>query len=308
MSAKPTYETQRIDHLGIVAGICQEISLIEKIDVQVKANDRKVSCGRCTQAMILNALGFVGRALYLMPDYLHNKPIDLLIDPDLTAEDFNDDTLGRCLDDLYTVGVTEVFYQIASHALHVYGIHSRFVHLDSSSFHLHGAYDSDEPEREAISITYGYSKDHRPDLKQVVLQLITHHKSALPIWLEVLSGNSNGKKTFKDTIKAYCKQFSAQEQAYVVMDSAGYTEDTLKEAKDLFWVTRVPETLFLAKQLVQETQFDEMVELESGYWGKEVTREYAGVQQRWLVVFSQAAQNRESKTLEKAQAKELEKA
>lgn len=308
MSAKPTYGTQRIDHYGIVAGVRHEISLIEKIDAQVKTSNRKVSCGEGTQAMILNALGFVGRALYLMPDYLHNKPVDLLIDPDLTADDFNDDTLGRCLDDLYTVGVMEVFFQVPSHALQVYGIRSRLVHLDSSSFHLHGAYDPGEPEREAISITYGYSKDHRPDLKQVVLQLITHHRSALPIWLEVLSGNSNDKKTFKDTIKAYCRQLSSQEQAYVVMDSAGYTEDTLKEAKDIFWVMRVTETLAQAKQLVKGTQFDEMVELEPGYWAKEVIREYAGIQQRWLVVFSQAAQSRELKTLEKAQTKELEKA
>jgi transposase len=308
MSAKTTYETQRIDHLGIVAGICQEISLIEKIDAQVKASERKVSCGRGTQAMILNALGFVGRALYLMPDYLHNKPVDLLIDPDLTAEDFNDDTLGRCLDDLYEAGVTEVFYQVASHALQVYGIHSRFVHLDSSSFHLHGAYAVDEPEREAVSVTYGYSKDHRPDLKQVVLQLITHHKSALPTWLEVLSGNSNDKKTFKDTLKAYYKQLNTQEKPYIVMDSAGYTEDTLKEARDILWVTRVPETLAQAKQLVTDTQAAELAELEPGYSGKEVEREYAGIQQRWLVVFSQAAQSRELKTLEKAQARELEKA
>jgi len=308
MSAKPTYETQRIDHLGIVAGICKEISLIGVIDALVKTSDRKVSCGKGTQAIILNALGFVGRALYLMPDYLHNKPVDLLIDPDLTADDFNDDTLGRCLDDLYAAGVTEVFYQVASQALQVYGIRSRFVHLDSSSFHLHGAYDADEPEREAISVTYGYSKDHRPDLKQVVLQLITHHKSALPVWLEVLSGNSNDKKTFKATIKAYCKQLSAEEQAYMVMDSAGFSEDTLKEAQDIFWVMRVPETLAQAKKLVKETLAEEMVELESGYSGKEVTCEYAGIKQRWLVVFSLAAQVRELKTLEKAQAIELEKA
>jgi transposase len=308
MSAKPTYETQRIDHLGIVAGICGEISLIEKIDAQVKSSERKVSCGKGTQAIILNALGFVGRALYLMPDYLHNKPVDLLIDPDLTAEDFNDDTLGRCLDDLYAAGVTEVFYQIASHALQVYGIRSRFVHLDSSSFHLHGAYDPDEPEREAVSVTYGYSKDHRPDLKQVVLQLITHHKSALPVWLEVLSGNSSDKKTFKATIKAYCKQLRADEQAYVVMDSAGFSEDTLKAAQDILWVMRVPETLAQAKKLVKETPAEEMAELEPRYWGKEVVCEYAGIQQRWLVVFSQAAQGRELKTLGKAQAKEVEKA
>jgi transposase len=304
MSAKPTYETQRIDHLGIVAGVCQEIGLIEQIDAQVKTSGRKVSCGRGTQALVLNALGFVGRALYLMPDYLDNKPVDLLIDPALTAEDFNDDTLGRCLDDLYAAGVTEVFYQVASHALEVYGLRPNFVHLDSSSFHLHGAYDPEEPEREAISVTYGYSKDHRPDLKQVVLQLITSHKSSLPIWLEVLSGNSNDKKTFKATLKAYYQQVSAAEKPYLVMDSAGFSEATVQEAKGGRWLMRVPETLAQAKKLAKETPLEEMQELEPGYRGKEVVYEYGGVPQRWLVIFSEAAQKRESKTLEKSRAKE----
>jgi transposase len=306
MSAEPAYETQRIDHLGIVSGVCQEISLIEQIDAQVKTSERRVSCGKGTQALVLNALGFVGRALYLMPDYMHNKPVDLLIDPDLTAADFNDDSLDRCLDDLYEAGVTEVFYKVAAHALQVYGLQSKFVHLDSSSFHLHGAYDREEPEREAISVTYGYSKDHRPDLKQVVVQLITSHKSALPVWFEALSGNSNDKKTFKATVKAYCQQLNRSEQPYLVMDSAGFSEATLKEAQDVHWLMRVPETLAQAKRLVQETQTSEMSELEPGYQGKETECEYAGIQQRWLTVFSEAAQTRELKTLEKAQAKERE--
>lgn len=308
MSAEQTYETQRMDHLGIVSGVCREIALIEQIDASVKTSQRKVSCGRGTQALILNALGFVGRALYLMPDYLHNKPVDLLISPDLTAEDFNDDTLGRCLEDLYAAGVTEVFYKVAAHALQVYGIPSHFVHLDSSSFHLHGAYDRQEPEREAISITYGYSKDHRPDLKQVVMQLITTHRSALPVWLEVLSGNSNDRQTFAASVKAYRQQLKEGEAAYLVMDSAGYSKETLKEAEGVGWLMRVPETLAQARQLVRETDFAEMIELEPGYWGKEVACEYAGIRQRWLVVFSQAASERELKTLEKAQAKEWEKA
>jgi len=307
MSAKPTYETQRIDHLGIVAGVCQEIGLIEQIDQQVKSNGRKVSCGQATQAMILNALGFVGRAMYLMPDYLSNKPVDLLVDQSLTAEDFNDDTLGRSLDDLYEAGVTEVFYQVAAQALQVSGIRSDFVHLDSSSFHLHGAYDVDEPDREAISITYGYSKEHRPDLKQVVLQLITHHKSALPVWLEVLSGNSNDKKTFKATVQAYTQQLGASEQPYMVMDSAGYTADNLHEMGAMRWLMRVPETLAHAKQLVKEMAAEEMYDLAAGYQGQEVVCEYAGITQRWLVISSQAARNRALKTLEKAQARELKK-
>lgn len=72
--------------------------------------------------MILNGLGFVGRALYLTPDYFGNKPVDFLIEPELSAADFNDDTLARCLDDLYEAGVTEVFYKVVAHAMQVHGI------------------------------------------------------------------------------------------------------------------------------------------------------------------------------------------
>jgi hypothetical protein len=67
LNAKLVYETQRLDHLWIVAGISQEISLIEKIDTQVNSV-RKVNYGKSTQAIILNVLDFVGQTLYLMPD------------------------------------------------------------------------------------------------------------------------------------------------------------------------------------------------------------------------------------------------
>jgi transposase len=66
----------------------------------------------------------------------------------------------------------------------------------------------------------------------------------------------------------------AEEQVYMVMDSAGFSEDTLKEAQDIFWVMAVPETLAQAKKLVTETPADEMLELEAGYAGKNVSCEY----------------------------------
>ncbi len=92
------YDTKRLDHLGIVAGICHEIGLVKTIDEMLPTpSGRKVSCGQATLAMALNGLGFTGRALYLMPEYMENKPVDLLIDEELAASDFNDDTLGRAL-------------------------------------------------------------------------------------------------------------------------------------------------------------------------------------------------------------------
>jgi transposase len=304
MNAEARYETQRIDHLGIVAGICREIGLIEEIDRQVAPNEQKVSVGQGIQAMVLNALGFSSRALYLMPNYLHNKPVDLLIGRGLVADDFNDDSLGRSLEALYDRGVTEVFAQVAARALHVYGIEHCFVHVDSSSFHLHGQYEIEEPNTEAITITEGYSRDHRPDLKQVVVQLITSQKSALPVWLEVLSGNSNDKESFPVSVEAYNRQLGERETPYYVMDSAGYAANNLKTLRGMLWLMRVPETLAEAKRLVRESEKAAMQFLTEGYWGKEVTLTYGEIEQRWLVVFSRAAYDRELHTLIKNQEKE----
>ncbi len=74
--AQYRFETKRIEHLGIVAGICHEIGLIEQINQAAGASERKVSCGAAVQAMVLNALGFTSRALYLVPQYMANKPVD----------------------------------------------------------------------------------------------------------------------------------------------------------------------------------------------------------------------------------------
>jgi transposase len=93
--------TERLDHLGIVAGVCREIGLIEEIDRIVGPTERKVSVGQATQAMVLNALGFVGRALYLTPEFFANKPVELLIGEGITAADLNDDSLGRALDEAF---------------------------------------------------------------------------------------------------------------------------------------------------------------------------------------------------------------
>lgn len=307
MSEEQIYETKRMDHHGIVAGICHEVGLVEKIDQIVGRGERKVSCGEATLAMVLNGLGFSSRALYMMPDFLRNKPVDLLINPNLTAEDFNDDTLGRTLDDLYEQGVTEVFAGVSVRAMQTYGIETKFRHLDSSSMHLHGEYVGTDTEAEAITITHGYSRDHRPDLKQVIVQLITMESSRLPVWLEVLSGNSSDKSTFVPSIKAYCKQLAKEEQPYFVMDSAGYSKENLKGLGKTGWLTRVPETLSEAKRMVRETDQGSMDALREGYFGRETEVVYGGIKQRWLVVFSEAAYQRELKTLDRARAREMKK-
>jgi len=56
MESGQRFETHRLDHLGIMVRISQEIRLIEIVDQQVGLVERKISCGQAVQAMILNAL------------------------------------------------------------------------------------------------------------------------------------------------------------------------------------------------------------------------------------------------------------
>lgn len=304
------YDTKRLDHLGIVAGICHEIELVKTINEMLPTRAyRKVSCGTATLAMILNGLGFTGRALYLMPEYMENKPVKLLTGEDLEASDFNDDTLGRALDELYQAGITELFAQIAQNAIATYNLDVAFAHTDTSSFSLTGEYESEVAQeavqvRGAVKITHGYSKDHRPDLKQVVVTLVTSQKGRIPLWLEALDGNSSDKHSFKDTVDAYCRHLAEGEAPWFVMDSAAYTADNIENwGTEKKWLTRVPETIAETKTALQSVETEEMRKLDNGYAIHPATSQYGGVQQRWLIVYSEQAEQRELKRLNKQVAR-----
>lgn len=303
-------ETQRLDHLGIVAGVCREIKLIQQIDRKVGATDRKVSVGEAVQAMVLNALGFTSRALYLTPAYFANKPVALLIREGLTAEDFNDDSLGRALDRLYETGITEVFTSVASHALDIMGISQRFYHLDTTTFSLQGAYEIPSEDPKAVMITHGYSKDHRPDLKQIVVSLICSYQSTIPLWLEALSGNNSDKTSFPKTIKAYVEQLQGKEKPYFIADSALYCATNLRlmELSNVFWISRVPETVADVVKCYARWEEDKMqASNQPGYYFQEISSEYGGVSQRWLVVFSELAYLKEEANFRKQLQKERER-
>ena len=91
---KSKHEGKLIQHLGIISGICNECRLTDLIDRNIEQKRRKVSVGQAVQAMILNALGFTGRALYLTPRFYKNRPVDILVGKGLQARDLNDCSLG----------------------------------------------------------------------------------------------------------------------------------------------------------------------------------------------------------------------
>jgi transposase len=218
---------ERLDHLGVVAGVCREIGLAAQLDALAGPNQQQVSVGTATVAMILNGLGFSNRRLYLVSQFFATKPVEHLLDRGITAEMLHDDCLGRTLDWLHAHDPTALFAGIARQARQRFGIAARQVHVDTTSFAVTGEYEPDL-DAHAIAVTYGYSRDHRADLKQWMLALATTRQGDVPLFCQALDGNASDKVSLLAAVEALAEQLrlSEAETPIFVADSGLYSADT----------------------------------------------------------------------------------
>ena len=155
MERQRPYRSQVLDHLGLIAGMYDELGVGEVIDQATQQNPemRIVTAGHAVKAMVLNGLGFVNQPLYLVPHFFQNKPTSRLLGAAIAPEHLNDDALGRALDTLYATGVTELYSLIAATAAQRLGLAPTFAHLDSTSFHVDGRYTYCIPSFDPCCIT-----------------------------------------------------------------------------------------------------------------------------------------------------------
>src|SRR5271165_2948969 len=239
---------ERLDHMGIVAGVCQEIGLAAYVDELAGPTEQQVSVGTATVAMILNGLGFSNRRLYLVSQFFATKPVKHLLGAGITADLLHDDCLGRALDWLYAHDPTTLFAGIARQARQRFGVAARQVHVDTTSFSVSGEYaaeDEGEEEEDAqvVAVTYGYSRDHREDLKQWMLALATTEE-AIPVFLRPLDGNASDQRELAQTIESLVTHLreAGEEGGIYVADGGVYSAANMRHfaQSGVRWISRVP--------------------------------------------------------------------
>ena len=304
--------TKSLEHHGLVAGFCKEINLANIIDQALGTSEyRQVSFGHLFVAMMINGLGFTGRTLHMYSEYFSDKPLDRLIAPGIKPEHINDDALGRCLDALYGYGVSPLYQNIGEAVVNYLDLPCHSVHLDSTSFHYDGVEKLSDAEDDIhpIHITKGYSRDHRPDLNQVVLNLICENQSGIPVYMKPASGNINDMEGFKAIVKSHIASLkAAQSCRYLVADAALYVKETIIELSELnqLFITRVPQKLSETKALINQAQTLHFEEIGNGYSGAWHQSSYGGVAQKWLLVHSEQARKRETYSLTKRMLKKAD--
>jgi transposase len=301
-------QVERLDHFGLIMSVIKDLRFMEMIDARLVPDEQEaLTPGEAVAGMILNGLGFSNRPLSLTPQFFANKPLDLLFHEGVHADLFNRFKLGRTLDEVYGYGCDLLFSELALAICKQEGIDPRFNHLDTTSFSLSGEYVPERDEQ-AITITHGYSKDHRPDLKQAVLELIVSQDGGVPFVSKSWDGNASDTQIFQERAAALMATFQCSPTPrYLVADSKLYNEDNAANLKELGFITRIPNTLKLVSHVITQA-------LRGDTWQylHDITRYHRielchyGMAQRWLVVSSQAALERAEASVNKAQQREAE--
>lgn len=299
-------QVQDLDHLGIVAGIVDQMGLVKLVDQALGTHPQQiVSPGQAVKAMIVNGLGFVSAPLYLYEGFFTGKATAHLLGKNIEADHLNDDRLGRTLDKVSEYGSSALFTLIAMNAYRVFELSVRRYHLDTSSFSVHGTYEGEAIG--SIEITHGYSKAHRPDLKQFIVELICANDAEVPLAFDIASGNQSDKAVFAERLRRFAQQWDID--GMLVADSALYSAENLEQLGPLRWITRVPLSVGAAQLLL--SQLDSQIftgTQRKGYRLTQCCSDYGGVRQRWVVVESEAGRQRDLKQLDKRLSKQADTA
>jgi transposase len=169
----------------------------------------------------------------------------LLLGKAVPSEACTDDTVGRVLDRLYDFGTIRLFTTCAVRAAARFGLERRYVHFETTSRSVWGDDEFGEAQDVPFQLTYGYSKDKRPDLQQFVLSPRCVDR-AVPMWGTPEDGNASDKTlntTLVSEIAPLLARDGVQPGAYIsIADAALVSEDTLAALRNTLFITRLPAT------------------------------------------------------------------
>jgi len=302
--------------LPIVSAYARTLGVIEEID-RLCGPKPGVSYGRVVLALILDALS--GRTpLFRLPQAFAKLDTGLLLGEETPAEKLNDDAVGRVLDRIFEVGPSKILTAVAVRAVKLFELDTSHVHHDTTSRTVYGDYDlyGEEAPAQPFVITFGFSKDHRPDLKQLVHSLLCVD-SGIPIYSKCEDGNESDKMINRNLIPKMVERMRelGQGNFLYVADSALVTPDNLKMMDDwdhgFRFVSRLPlsykECGSAIAGAVREDAWQDLGSLSdepitpkrkpAHYHGFETVVDLYGLWHRALVVHSDAHDERRRKRL-----------
>src|ERR671922_1168667 len=217
-----------VAHLPLVLGVVRKLNVAALIDTFCPPHPAHVlSCGRGMEALLLAILDG-HHARYKVGARLEERGMLPLLQDGLGRASLNDYRLGQMLEALFAAQLNRVFGAIALNALAVYAIATPWLHQDTTTLSLYGAYE--EEVRPIAGLvpprpTYGHSKDGRDDLKHVLLSLGVS-SDGLPLRMGLRDGDTSDSTETPIAIEE-CVALGLDGVRGIVADSKAYCKRTL---------------------------------------------------------------------------------
>lgn len=245
-------ESYSVKHLPIVKAYADRLGLVELINHLIPS-EMDLPPGIFFLGMVLDTLS--GRnPLYRLEQFFEDQDTELLLGKKVGAKSFNDVNVGRFLDKVFDVGAVKIFKEISMRAVSSFGLDCRHVHFDTTSRSVYGDYEA--YGNDPFEITYGHSKDHRPDLKQFLISMLCVDRN-VPIFGKIEDGNASDKSVNNNVLSEISKYMAAHglgTGAFIyIADSAAITKKNLKTmGKDILFISRLPATFNECDRAIKE--------------------------------------------------------
>lgn len=192
----PTVQTQPVGYAPILRHYFERCRLVDIIDQQVPLDPRRteLSHGEACIAMITGILHQVFQ-LYNMRKFATDTDILQVLLPKVAADAYFDDRLGDTLDALYDHGPGNLELLLTRHILTEFEIETSVCHNDTTTASVYGHCNNHRTDT-SITLSFGYSKKHRDDLKQFVWSLSVSADSAFPLFQQAYNGNTADVETY----------------------------------------------------------------------------------------------------------------
>ncbi len=205
-SADFSLKTERLGPLPLVNHFIERMGLAALLDKYVPTSDPRCRVSNAKAlGVLLRSIVVEREPIYRAQETVHGFATGLFGvaggNPDLKT--LSDDRLGRALDQLFEADRAAFLTEVVLAVVKRFAVQLEQLHNDSTSIAFCGQYRHQYPSgrsgKQAPAITYGYSKDHRPDLKQLLFILTTDADGGVPVQFRTADGNTNDSITHIET-------------------------------------------------------------------------------------------------------------
>jgi transposase len=188
--------TQGIGFAPILRHYFEKCDIAGIIDRNVTTDTRRkvLTHGQAAVAMITGIL-FQIMQLYRICQFARQSTVLDVIFPWIKPEEYFDDRLADTLDALYNYGLGNLELELTKHMIETFQIQNDTCHNDTTSASYYGAAGHNR-SKDSIQITFGHSKKHRDDLKQLIWSMSVSSDSGFPLFQQPYSGNTADVNTY----------------------------------------------------------------------------------------------------------------